>query len=108
MGFDEVATFSGKKKRSSGKNEKELATCYLCALSLACVQAANHTEGIKHVDINLITLWKFSHYSPKISENLKEVQRILNLPESKTAKPADTRWLAHERCVKTGQIMQRL
>ena len=35
MGFDGAATFSGKKKRSSGKNEKELTTCYLCALSLA-------------------------------------------------------------------------
>ena len=34
-GFDGVAKFSGKKKRSSGKNEKELTTCYLCALSLA-------------------------------------------------------------------------
>ena len=34
MGFDGAATFSGKK-RSSGKNEKELTTCYLCALSLA-------------------------------------------------------------------------
>ncbi len=33
-GFDGVATFSGEKRRS-GKNEKELATCYLCALSLA-------------------------------------------------------------------------
>ena len=32
-GFNGVATFSGGEKRSSGKNEEELTTCYLCALS---------------------------------------------------------------------------
>ena len=72
--------------------------CHL--LQLACVQAANHTEGIKHVYITLITLWKFFHYSQKRSENLKEVQRVLNLPELKIVTSSDTRWLAHERCVK--------
>ena len=72
--------------------------CHL--LQLACVQAATHTEGIKHVDITLITLWKFFHCSPKRSENLKEVQRVLNLPELKIVKPSDTRWLAYEGCIK--------
>ena len=52
--------------------------CHL--LQLACIQAANQTEGIKHVDITLITLRKSFHYSPKRSENLKEVQRVFNLP----------------------------
>ena len=28
------------------------------------------------------------------------VQRVLDLPELKIVKPSDTRWLAHERCVK--------
>ena len=28
------------------------------------------------------------------------VQQLLHLPELKIAKPSDTRWLAHERCVK--------
>ena len=42
----------------------------------------------------------FFHYSPKRSENLKKVQRGLNLPKLKIVKPSDTRWLAHERCVK--------
>ena len=68
--------------------------CHL--LQLACVQAANHTEGIKHVDITLITLWKFFHYSPKRSEN----QRVLNLSELKIVEPSHTRCLAHESCVK--------
>ncbi len=70
--------------------------CHL--LQLACVQAANHTEGIKRV--YNFDLQKFFHYSPKRSENLKEVQRVLNLPELKIVEPSDTRWLAHERCVK--------
>ena len=34
------------------------------------------------------------------SDNLKEEQRVLNLPEQKIVKPSDTRWLAHKRCVK--------
>ena len=53
MGFDGAATFSGNKKRSSGKNEKELTNehCHCNLLQLACVQTANHTEGIKHVCI---------------------------------------------------------
>ena len=57
--------------------------CYCHLLQLACVQAVNHTEGIKHIYITLIILWKFFHYSPKRSEKLKEVQRVLNLPELK-------------------------
>ena len=47
-----------------------------------------------------MTLWKFLHYSPKRAESLKEIQKVLDLPEVKIVKPSDTRWLAHERCVK--------
>lgn len=39
--------------------------------------------------------------SPKKTESLKEVQRVLDMPELKIIKPSDTRWLAHERCVKS-------
>ena len=46
-----------------------------------------------------IHVW--SHYSPKRAECLKEVQLVLDLPEVKTIKPSDTRWLAHKCCVKT-------
>ena len=107
MGFDGVATFSGKKRGVRARMKKNsphaiFVHCHL--LQLACVQAANHTEGIKHVYITLITLWKFFHCSPKRSENLKEVQRLLNLPELKIVKPSDTRWLAHERCVKAVKV----
>ena len=74
--------------------------CHSHLLQLACVQAANHTEGIKHVYITLITLWKFFHYSPKRFEKFKEVQRVLNVPELKIVKPSDPCWLVHEKCVK--------
>ena len=47
-----------------------------------------------------MTLWKFFHYSPKRAEHLKGAQQVLNLLELKVTKPSDTRWLAHERCVK--------
>ena len=71
--------------------------CHL--LQPACVQAANGINGIKNVYITLTTLWKFFHYSPKRAECLKEVQRVLDLPELKIVKPSDTQ-LAHEHCVK--------
>ena len=49
----------------------------------------------------LTFLWKFFHYSPKQAETLKKVQQVLDLPELKMIKPSDTRWLVHERCVKS-------
>ena len=63
--------------------------------------SSNSTDGIKHVYTALTTLWKFFHNSPKRYENLKEIQKALELPELKIVKPSDTRWLAHENCVTT-------
>ena len=48
----------------------------------------------------LTTLCKYFHYSPKRAESLKEIQHVLNLPEMKVIEPSNTRWLAHEQCVK--------
>ena len=67
---------------------------------MASVQAANATPGIKHVYTTMVMLWKFFHYSPKRAESLKEIQKVLDLPELKIVKLSDTRWLAHEHCVK--------
>ena len=36
--------------------------------------------------------------------SLKEIQKILDLPELKIVKPSDTRWLAHERCAKAVKV----
>ena len=105
MGFDGVATFSGDKTGVQ-KRLKEpslhamFVHCRCHVLQLASVQAANATPGIKHVYTTLMTLWKFFHCSPKCAESLKEIQKVLDLPELKIVKPSDTRWLAHERCVK--------
>ena len=105
MGFDGAATFSGKNTGVQARLRENsphalFMHCRCHLLQLACVQAANKTNGIKHVYTTLIALWKFFHYSPKRTGNLKEVQSVLDLPELKIVKPSDTRWLAHEKCVK--------
>ena len=105
MGFDGASTFSGKKSgvQTRIRNLAPHALfvhCHCHLLQLACIQAANSTSGIKHVYTTLTALWKFFHYSPKRAQSLKEVQNVLNMPELKIIKPSDTRWLAHERCVK--------
>ena len=43
---------------------------------------------------------EFFHYSPKCAETLKKIQKVLYLSELKIVKLSDTRWLAHEHCVK--------
>ena len=105
MGFDGASAFSGRKTGVQTRIKKLaphalFVHCHCHLLQLACVQAANSTKGIKHVYVTFIALWKFFHYSPKRAESLKMVQHVLDLPELKIAKPSDTRWLAHERCVK--------
>ena len=95
MGFDGAATFSGKHKGVQSLLKKNsphagFAHCHCHLLQLACVQAANNINGIKHVYVTLTSLWKFFHYSPKRAKCLKEVQRVLDLPELKTIKPSDT------------------
>ena len=103
MGFDGAATFSGDTRVQ--RRLKELSphslfvNCRCNVLQQASVQAANSTPGIKDVYTTLMMLWKFFHYSPKCAEALKEIQKVLDLPELKMVKPSDTRWLAHEHCV---------
>ena len=106
MSFDGAATFAGKKSGVQAHLKKHaphsvLVHCHCHKLQLACVQSANSTEGIKHVYTTLTTLWKFFRNSPKRCQNLKEIQKVLNLPELKIVKPSDTRWLSHEKCVST-------
>ena len=105
MGFDGASTFSGKKTGVQTRIKKLVphawfAHCHCHLLQLACMQAANSTNGITHVYVTLTALWKFFHYSPKRVQSLKMVQHVLYLPELRIAKPSDTRWLAHERRVK--------
>ena len=93
MGFDGAATFSGDKTGVQCRL-KELSPhalfvhCHV--LQMASVQAANATPGIKHVCTTPKTLWKFFHYSPKCAELLKEIQKVLDLPELKIVKDCET------------------
>ena len=104
-GFDGAANFSGDKTGVQ-RSLKELSPhalfvhCRCLVLQIASVQAANATPGIKYVYTTLMTLWKFFHYSPKCTESLKEIRKVLNLPELKIVKMSDPRWLAHVHCVK--------
>ena len=87
MGFDGAATFSGKKSGIQARMKKYsphalFVHCHCHQLQLACVQAANGTAGIEHVYVTLTTLWKFFYYSPKCAQSLKEVQKVLDFPES--------------------------
>ena len=96
--------FSLVTKQEFKKVERVLTSCIVCPLSLSCpstgFKASNATPGIKHVYTTLMTLWKFFHYSPKRAKSIKEIQKVVDLPELKIVKPSDTRWLAHEYCVK--------
>ena len=74
--------------------------CHCHQLQLACVPAPNSTAGIEYVYVTLTTLRKFFYYLPKCAQSLKEFQKVLDFPELKIVKSSDTRWLAHERCVR--------
>jgi len=69
MGFDGASTFSGKKTGVRTRIKKIVphalfVHCHCHLLQLACVQADNFTNAIKHVYVTLTALWKFFHYSP--------------------------------------------
>ena len=64
MGFSGAETFSGKHNGVKSLLQKNSSYAiyahFHCHLQLACVQAANHTKGIKHVYTMLIAFWIFS------------------------------------------------
>ena len=73
--------------------------CRCQVLQLASVPVANATPGIKHVHYPDDVMEVLS-LTPKTCRVIKEIQKVLDLPELKIVKPSDTRWLAHEHCVK--------
>ena len=86
MGFDGAATFfddkTGVQRRLKEPPPHALFVhCPCHVLQLASVKAAKATPGIKHVYIILMMLWKFFHYSSKHAESLKEIQKVIALPE---------------------------
>ena len=96
------SNFFRETQWSTNPFEEEFASLNLCALSLPFTTTYLHvfkqpTVPLEsNVYVTLTTLWKFFHYSPNRAECLKEVQRVLNMPELKVIKHY---WLAHEqRC----------
>ena len=53
-------------------------------------------------------LWKFFHYFPKRAGSLKEIQKVLDLPELRIMKPSETRCLVHELGIKAIKAGYRL
>ena len=53
-------------------------------------------------------LWKFFQYSPEHAASLKEIQKVLDLPELKLVKLSDTHWLAYVCCVKAVKVSYSL
>jgi len=83
MGFDGAATFSGRQNGVQALlNKNSLHSIFVHShthlLQLACVQAANNTQGVYTI---LTILWKYFHYSPKWAECLKEIQQVLEMQE---------------------------
>ena len=70
--------------------------CRCHVLQLTSVLTANATPGMKHVYTTLMTLWKFFHHFLKRAESLKEIQKVLALPDLKIVKQSNTCWLVHD------------
>ena len=77
--------------------------CVCHRLALACGQAGNSITYLKRVKESLLTLWKYFHYSPVKSANLRQIQEEMASPELKLTlvKACDTRWLSHKAAVTT-------
>ena len=68
-------------------------------LALATGQASDEVPYLKKMKEYLLALWKISHYSPARAAGLKLIKEAMSLPELKTLKGVDTRWLSHKASV---------
>ena len=75
--------------------------CVCHRLALASGQASNNVPYLKQMKDHLIALWKYFHFSPVRSANLKSIQDVMNSPELKPVKAVDTHWLSHKAAVVT-------
>ena len=95
MGFGGAATFSGDKTKSSKKVERALTSCIVCPLSLSCPSTGfcascywyTRYQACLHFPDDVMGVL---YYSPKCAESLKEIQKVLDLPELKIVKTSDT------------------
>ena len=114
LGCDGAATFSGTKNAVQMRI-RTLAPrtffvhCRAHVLQLSCVSGARCLPSLKKVFATLMFVWKMFHYTSKMFSGLKEMEAPVNHPQLKMIKPSDTRWLPHDRSVKSiGCSMRRL
>ena len=73
--------------------------CIAHCLALACGQAADGDRYLKRYQEMVNSIYKYHHYSCKHSENLKEIQNILDSAERKFKQVFHTRWLSFDGAV---------
>ena len=72
------------------------------ALALAAAQAGNDVPYIcNKFKPTLSQLFYFYHNSAVRMSGLQEIEKLLESPELKLKKPADTRWLYHDNACQT-------
>ena len=69
-------------------------------LSTVTVMSFNRLLCKLHQVSSTILCYGSSFITPQNMQSLNEIQKVLDLPELKIVKPSDTRWLAHEHCVR--------
>ncbi|XP_014675737.1 PREDICTED: uncharacterized protein LOC106815742 [Priapulus caudatus] len=75
---------------------------YHCAnhrTALAAAHASDAVPAVKKAKESLGHIFRFFSYSAVRTENLKEIQRVLNMPVVKIQQAKDVRWLSHHQAV---------
>ena len=73
--------------------------CAAHRLSLVACDAADHVPEINRFQKVLNQLYVFFSRSSIRSNDLKEMEKVLNMPAIKLKQPTETRWLSHEQAV---------
>lgn len=82
------------------RNSQIIAVHSIChRLALATGQASNHVPYLKHMKEYLLALWKYFHFLPVRSAQLRHIQGMMDSLELKIAKAVDTRWLSHKAAI---------
>jgi hypothetical protein len=94
---------AGVYKQLKGKAPFLTALHCVChKLALACQQAAESVTYLKHTfDPALSSIFRFFDNSPLRSNGLRAIQAVLNMKLTRMVKVAYTRWLTHEKAVRS-------
>ena len=105
LAFDGAANMSGKHHGVQAQLKKNLPNsnyihCRSHLLHLAAANVASSFKPLKVLFSSLNSLWKFFHNSPKRTNQLNEIQSILDDPVLQLVRNGDTRWTSNYRSVK--------